>query len=410
MHHKSFRKKNCFGFRSSEDRSGAFHPKSSFKTKSSFRKKRSGFAKKIDVSKFIQNNTAINQEVAYVPKNKFIDFKIDNRLKISVNRKGYQNPTPIQDQTIPLVLENKDVVGIANTGTGKTAAFLLPTINKVLLNKNEKVIILVPTRELALQIEKEFKEFTAGLRIFSVICIGGTNIKKQFFDLKTNHNFIIGTPGRIKDLIQRKSLNLSFFKTVVLDEADRMLDMGFIDDIKFLMSKMPENKQVLCFSATVPLEIESLINDFLKNPIKISVKSRESSGNVNQDIIKISDQRKKTEILCQLLTKKEFSKVLIFGKTKFGVERLSRTLIEKGFKAISIHGDKNQSKREKALNLFRKDQVKILVATDVAARGLDINDISHVINYDLPATYDDYVHRIGRTGRGSKKGVAITFV
>ena len=410
MHHKSFRKKNCFGFRSSEDRSGAFHPKSSFKTKSSFRKKRSGFAKKIDVSKFIQNNTAINQEVAYVPKNKFIDFKIDNRLKISVNRKGYQNPTPIQDQTIPLVLENKDVVGIANTGTGKTAAFLLPTINKVLLNKNEKVIILVPTRELALQIEKEFKEFTAGLRIFSVICSGGTNIKKQFFDLKTNHNFIIGTPGRIKDLIQRKSLNLSFFKTVVLDEADRMLDMGFIDDIKFLMSKMPENKQVLCFSATVPLEIESLINDFLKNPIKISVKSRESSGNVNQDIIKISDQRKKTEILCQLLTKKEFSKVLIFGKTKFGVERLSRTLIEKGFKAISIHGDKNQSKREKALNLFRKDQVKILVATDVAARGLDINDISHVINYDLPATYDDYVHRIGRTGRGSKKGVAITFV
>ncbi|MFA5009352.1 MAG: DEAD/DEAH box helicase [Candidatus Paceibacterota bacterium] len=410
MHHKSFRKKNCFGFRSSEDRSGAFHPKSSFKTKSSFRKKRSGFAKKIDVSKFIQNNTAINQEVAYVPKNKFIDFKIDNRLKISVNRKGYQNPTPIQDQTIPLVLENKDVVGIANTGTGKTAAFLLPTINKVLLNKNEKVIILVPTRELALQIEKEFKEFTAGLRIFSVICIGGTNIKKQFFDLKTNHNFIIGTPGRIKDLIQRKSLNLSFFKTVVLDEADRMLDMGFIDDIKFLMSKMPENKQVLCFSATVPLEIESLINDFLKNPIKISVKSRESSGNVNQDIIKISDQRKKTEILCELLIKKEFYKVLIFGKTKFGVERLSRTLIEKGFKAISIHGDKNQSKREKALNLFRKDQVKILVATDVAARGLDINDISHVINYDLPATYDDYVHRIGRTGRGSKKGVAITFV
>jgi superfamily II DNA/RNA helicase len=197
---------------------------------------------------------------------------------------------------------------------------------------------------------------------------------------------------------------------VILDEADRMLDMGFIDDIKFLISKMPENKQALCFSATVPSEIEILINEFLKNPIKISVKSRESSANVSQDIIRVPDQKKKTETLCQLLTKQEFSKVLIFGKTKFGVERLSRTLVEKGFQAVSIHGDKNQSKREKALNSFRKDQVKILVATDVAARGLDINDISHVINYDLPATYDDYVHRIGRTGRGSKKGIAITFV
>jgi superfamily II DNA/RNA helicase len=411
MDHKNFRKKNNFRLHSNENRfeSHSKHLQSSPKKRSYFKKKTNNFAKKIDISKFIQNNT-FDQEIIYLPKNKFVDFKIDSRLKNNVAQRGYQNPTPIQDQTIPLVLENKDVVGIANTGTGKTAAFLLPAINKALLNKNEKIIILVPARELALQIEKEFKEFTKGLKIFSVVCIGGTNIKKQFFDLKTNHNFIIGTPGRIKDLIQRKSLNLSFFKTVVLDEADRMLDMGFIDDIKFLMSKMPENKQVLCFSATVPLEIESLINDFLKNPIKISVKSRESSGNVNQDIIKISDQRKKTEILCQLLTKKEFSKVLIFGKTKFGVERLSRFLIEKGFQAVSIHGDKNQSKREKALNLFRKDQAKILVATDIAARGLDINDISHVINYDLPATYDDYVHRIGRTGRGSKKGVAITFV
>lgn len=413
MNHKTFRKQNGFGFRSSEDHSGSFHSKrsqSNFKKRPSFKRKRSGFAKKIDVSMFIQNNTVVEQEIIYSPKNKFIDFKIDNRLKNNIMRKGYQNPTPIQDQTIPLVLENKDVVGVANTGTGKTAAFLLPTIDKVLLNKKEKIIILVPTRELALQIEKEFKEFTAGLSIFSVVCIGGTNIKKQFFDLRTNHNFIIGTPGRVKDLVQRKSLNLSIFKTVILDEADRMLDMGFIDDIKFLMSKMPEQKQALCFSATIPSEIEILINEFLKNPIKISVKSRESSANVSQDIIRVPDQKKKTETLCQLLTKKEFSKVLIFGKTKFGVERLSRTLVEKGFQAVSIHGDKNQSKREKALNLFRKDQAKILVATDVAARGLDINDISHVINYDIPATYDDYVHRIGRTGRGSKKGIAITFV
>jgi superfamily II DNA/RNA helicase len=246
--------------------------------------------------------------------------------------------------------------------------------------------------------------------MYSVTCIGGTSIGKQFSDLKRSYNFIIGTPGRIKDLTNRRALNISRFNTIVLDEADRMLDMGFIDDIKFLIAQMPEQRQSLCFSATFPKEIEELVQKFLKNPIRISVKKTESSANVDQDIIKVSDSGKKLEILCDLLAKQNFNKVLIFGKTKFGVEKLSIALTKKGFKAASIHGDKSQSKRERALSYFRADKINILVATDVAARGLDINDISHVINYDIPATYEDYVHRIGRTGRGKKKGNAITFV
>jgi superfamily II DNA/RNA helicase len=366
---------------------------------------------RIDVSRFIQKSSIEDdKEEIYIPTNKFVDFKVDQRLKDNIVKKGYVDPTPIQDQTIPLILEGKDVVGIANTGTGKTAAFLIPAINDVLLNRTSKTIIIVPTRELAQQIEKEFREFTFGLKIFSVLCIGGTSVRNQFFDLKRSHNFIIGTPGRIKDMVQRKAINMSQFKMIVLDEADRMLDMGFIDDIKFLISQMPTDKKALCFSATFPNEIEALVKNFLKNPIRISVKKRESSNNVDQDVVRVVDKNKKLETLCNLLSKSEFNKVLIFGKTKHGVEKLSIALNDKGFKSESIHGDKSQVKRQKALRLFSTNHVNILVATDVAARGLDISDISHVINYDLPATYEDYVHRIGRTGRGNKKGNAITFI
>jgi len=379
--------------------------------KKPFNKSKNKFSgKNIDIAKFVSKAVSIEKEEVYVTTNKFIDFKIDNRIKGNILSKGYNEPTPIQDQTIPVILDGKDVVGIANTGTGKTAAFLIPAINKTILNRESKTIIIVPTRELATQIEKEFKEFTTGLKMYSVTCIGGTSIGKQFSDLKRSYNFIIGTPGRIKDLTNRHALNISRFNTIVLDEADRMLDMGFIDDIKFLIAQMPEQRQSLCFSATFPKEIEELVQKFLKNPIRISVKKTESSANVDQDVIKVSDSGKKLEVLCDLLAKQNFNKVLIFGKTKFGVEKLSIALTKKGFKAASIHGDKSQSKRERALSYFRADKINILVATDVAARGLDINDISHVINYDIPATYDDYVHRIGRTGRGKKKGSAITFV
>lgn len=387
-----------------------FKPQSGFR-KRSFSKKKGGFsATKIDISKFVQKSSFAEEEI-YVPENKFNDFKVDNRLKNNIAKKGYIDPTPIQDKIIPLIIEGKDVVGIANTGTGKTAAFLVPAINKSLISRQNKTIIIVPTRELAFQIEKEFRILASNLSLFSVLCIGGTSIRDQLRSLRRNNDFVIGTPGRIKDMVQRKEINMLQFKTIVLDEADRMLDMGFIEDMRFLMEKMSEGKQVLLFSATLPSEIDALTHQFLRNPVKISVRKRESSANVDQDIIKVNgDSSKKLELLCGLLSKSEFSKVLIFGKTKHGVDKLSKALIQKGFKADAIHGDKKQAKRKKIIDNFKTNQSKILVATDVAARGLDINNITHVINYDIPATYEDYVHRIGRTGRGNKKGEAITFV
>jgi superfamily II DNA/RNA helicase len=372
---------------------------------------------KLDIAQFIQKNQAeirnhpLKDEGVYKPTNKFADFKIENGLKNNIISKGYSEPTPIQDQVIPLLLQGKDVVGIANTGQGKTAAFLIPTINNVLLHRENKVIVIVPTRELALQIEKEFKEFSAGLRVFAVTCIGGTGIRNQFYGLKRGYDFIIGTPGRIKDLVQRRALDLSKVRTVVLDEADRMLDMGFVDEIKFLIGQMPANRQTLFFSATFPDAIEQLVKKFTNSPVKISVKSREMPLNISHEIIKTGGNgAKKMEKLCELLAGEDFSKVLIFGRTKWGVENLSEDLMKRGFKAESIHGGKTQSNRQKALGFFKANQVRILVATDVAARGLDIDNVTHVINYDVPATYDDYVHRIGRTGRGQHTGSAITFI
>jgi superfamily II DNA/RNA helicase len=387
-----------------------FGSKPGFK-RGGFSQKKKGFsATKIDISKFIQKVMPAEEDIIYKPEHKFVDFAIDSRLKSNIIHKGYTEPTPIQDKIIPLILQGRDVVGIANTGTGKTAAFLIPAINKTLLNKRNKTIIIVPTRELAFQIDKEFRDFTFGMHLFSMLCIGGTSVRDQLRNAKRNNDFIIGTPGRIKDLVQRRALIMSTFQTIVLDEADRMLDMGFVDDMRFLMAQMPEQKQALLFSATIPSEIEVLSRQFLKNPEKISVKTKDSSTNVNQDIIKVGDPTKKLEVLCDLLAKKEFTKVLVFGKTKYGVEKLSKALLQRGFKAESIHGDKTQSKRKRAVDMFKMGQVRILVATDVAARGLDIDSVSHVINYDIPATYDDYVHRIGRTGRGKKKGEALTFI
>lgn len=373
--------------------------------------KKSGFsATKIDISKFIQKGIPLEEEISYIPTHQFTDFEVDNRIKNNVVRKGYIEPTPIQDKIIPLILKGKDVVGIANTGTGKTAAFLIPIINKTLLNKSNKCIIIVPTRELAFQIEKEFKDFANGLGLFSILCIGGTSMGEQMRNLRRNNDFVVGTPGRIKDLVQRNAINMGRFQTIVLDEADRMLDMGFINDMQFLMEKMPVQKQVLLFSATIPDEIEKLSRKFLKDPVKVSVKVRESLANISQDIVRVGSNENKLEVLCNLLKKEEFKKVLIFGKTKHGVEKLSKLLVQKGFRAESIHGNKTQSRRKKAIDFFKGNQGKILVATDVAARGLDIDNVSHVINYDIPATYDDYIHRIGRTGRGKKRGEAVTFV
>ncbi|MDB5239356.1 MAG: box helicase, ATP-dependent helicase RhlE [Candidatus Parcubacteria bacterium] len=367
-------------------------------------------AQYINPARFV-NKVIVTEEVeVFTPEHSFQDFHIDERLKAVIAKKGYVTPTPIQDKAIPHVLMGSDVVGIANTGTGKTAAFLLPLIHKVLGNPKMQVMIVAPTRELAVQIDAELKTFTPGMKIFSVCGVGGANIVPQMRALRYHNNFVIGTPGRLKDLIDRRLIDLSKFTAVVLDEADRMLDMGFINDMKALMAGMPKERQTLFFSATLSPDIEKLIGQFLRTPVRVSVKTRDTSKTIDQDVIKVPGGVDKLAILQDLLKKEGFDKILIFGRTKHGVDRLSRELAARGFKAESIHGDKNYSRRIKALQLFKDNHIQILVATDVAARGLDIPNVSHVINFDTPATYEDYVHRIGRTGRGGKQGKALTFV
>lgn len=346
----------------------------------------------------------------YVPKYKFDDFDIALEIKRNIANKRYLIPTPIQDQSIPIILSGKDIIGIANTGTGKTAAFLVPLIDKVFKNKSQKVLIIVPTRELALQINDELRDFARDLNIHSALCIGGVNISRQKYDLSKNPNFVIGTPGRIKDLIRQKQLDLSNFGNVVLDEADRMVDIGFIHDIKYFISLLSPKRQSLFFSATISSKVREILQAFVQSPITVSVKEQDTTGNISQDIIKVVGKEQKVEKLHDLLIKEDFAKVLIFGKTKWGVQKLTDELTRRGFKAGVIHGNKSQSQRQKTLDQFKQNHIRILLATDVASRGLDINDVSHVINFDLPASYDDYIHRIGRTGRANKKGVALTFV
>lgn len=364
----------------------------------------------IDASRFVNKATPQTVEEKYVPDTIFADFKIEESIKKNIAARGFEHPTPIQDKTIPHILEGKDLIGLANTGTGKTGAFLLPMLDKIIKNPNEKLLVVVPTRELAIQIQEEFRAFAAGLRIGSVVVVGGANIRTQIECLRSRYNVVIGTPGRLKDLIQRKNLHLNNFANVVLDEADRMLDMGFMPDVRYLLSLVAPKRQTLFFSATLAPEIEKLIQEFLVEPVKISIKTRETSSNIDQDVVRVKPGEDKIEVLQDLLRKANFSKVLIFSRTKHGAEKLSIILSKNGFKAQSIHGDKSHAKRQKALKLFKENYVEILVATDVAARGLDIPDVSHVINFDVPATYDDYVHRIGRTGRAGKTGTALTFI
>ena len=362
-----------------------------------------------DVSKFINKAVATENTVAFVPNHHFADLELNHILKKNILAKGYQTPTPIQDQAIPHILDGKDIVGIANTGTGKTGAFLIPLINKVLNNPLEKVLIVAPVRELAMQINEELREFAKGSGLFSVVLIGGANMGTQIRELRHQHNFVIGTPGRIKDHIESGYFNLSNFKTVVLDEADRMLDMGFIGDMRLLMSQMNKDRHTLFFSATLSKEIENLIHEFLREPVRVSVKTQDTAKNIDQDVIRIHGKTK-FDVLKELLIQEGFTKTLIFSRTKHGADKLAQALTIAGIRTDAIHGNKNQNARQRVLEDFKKERVKVLVATDVAARGLDISDISHVINYDLPATYEDYVHRIGRTGRAEKKGKALTFI
>jgi len=391
-----------------------FYPKNNFRKNfsrsSSQPKQNYDIVRAIEAIKSDKQASENNDISEHVIQNDFNDFLINDQLKRNISEKHYVIPTPIQDQSIPAILQGKDIIGIANTGTGKTAAFLIPLIQKISCDNTQKVLIVTPTRELALQILDEFNSFAKGLQIKAVLCIGGANIEAQKNQLRQNFNFVIGTPGRLKDLIGTKQLNLSLFNNVVLDETDRMVDIGFIGDIKYFISLLPQKRQSLFFSATVPPAVKQILNDFVKNPITVSVKKRETLNNIAQDIIRIIDKSKKVDLLHDLLIQEGFDKVLVFGRTKWKMQKLSDELIKRGFKAGSIHGNKRQSQRIKVLEQFKRNEIQVLLATDIASRGLDINDVSHVINFDLPATFEDYIHRIGRTGRANKKGVAITFV
>lgn len=348
-------------------------------------------------------------EVPYVSQNSFSDFPLSGAVKSNVLKRGFDRPTAIQDQAIFPILAGRDLVGLANTGTGKTAAFLLPLITKIAKDRNQKVLIITPTRELAVQIQDEFKLFSAGLGVFSTLCIGGASLGTQAKGLSRNPNFVIGTPGRIKDLENRRVLRLGYYNNVVLDEVDRMLDMGFIRDIKHIISFLPQKRQSLFFSATIPEETRVIMQSFLFNPVTVSVKTSTTPQNVDQDIVRVQG-RDKLEILHDLLIKQEFKKVLVFGRTKWGINKLENSLLRRGFRVAAIHGNKSQSQRLRALKRLKDNDVQVLLATDVASRGIDIDDLTHVINYDTPQTYNDYVHRIGRTGRAGKKGIALTFV
>lgn len=365
--------------------------------------------------KYINPALFMNQAVDAVSvekpviKNEFSNFLIAEQIKINIKNKGYEIPTPIQDQVIPYVLEGRDVIGLANTGTGKTGAFLIPLVNKVLYNRSQKVLIIAPTRELAVQINDELKIFAQYLNIFSVLTIGGTGLSYQISGLRKPHDFVIGTPGRIKDLKNQGKLNLALYNNIVLDEVDRMMDMGFINDMKFIISHLPGHRQSLFFSATLPRQVIPIAQAFLRNPVTVSVKTAETAQNIEQDIIKLAG-RNKVDVLHDLLAEEGFDKVLVFGRTKWGIEKLSKTLQQRGFKAQAIHGNKNQNQRQRALDQFKRQEIQVLLATDVASRGLDIDDVTHVINYDQPASYEDYIHRIGRTGRADKKGKALTFI
>jgi superfamily II DNA/RNA helicase len=390
---------------SSRSQRGSY--KKSYSSQRSIKKK--GQKQFIHPSKFVQAAKPVTEEV-FTPKHSFADFMVNDILKANIAAKGFVSPSPIQDQAIPLALEGADIIGIANTGTGKTAAFGIPVLHLLMNNSNARALILAPTRELAEQIDADFASLAKGSGLNAALLIGGMNIAPQIRELRANPQVVIGTPGRIKDHLERGTLQLHDVNMVVLDEVDRMLDMGFINDIRSILQLLPAERQSLFFSATLDGKVREIISQFTNDPVTISVKTTSSSENVHQDIIPYMTREDQITMLHNTLIKDEVEKAIIFDETQRSVERLSKELLSRGFSADAIHGGKSQGQRKRALDKFKKNQINILVATDVAARGIDVSDITHVINYTVPQTYDDYVHRVGRAGRAGRVGYAYTFV
>lgn len=363
----------------------------------------------IHPSKFVQPARQVEQE-EYVPTHTFADFDLEPLLQRNIASKGFDVPSPIQDQAIPHGLAGRDVIGVANTGTGKTAAFAVPLLNKLIAQPSSRALIIAPTRELAQQIITEFKELAKDSGLRGTLLIGGAPMRPQLKDLSYTPAVVIGTPGRIKDHMSRGSLKLRGVETVVLDEVDRMLDMGFVHDMREILGQLGTPRQSYFLSATVDHRVRRLIDEFSNDPVTVSVKTADTSENVQQDIVNYRNRDDQIEKLHELLLEYESGKFLIFNETQRSVESLSKTLQQRGFKADSIHGGKSHGQRHRALSGFKENNTRVLVATDVAARGIDIADITHVVNYTTPQTYDDYVHRVGRAGRAGRSGSALTFI
>lgn len=361
-----------------------------------------------DPSRFIHTAEEKVQE-SYTARHTFADFSLGEKLEHNIQSRGYSTPTPIQDQSIDHILKGKDLIGIAQTGTGKTAAFLLPLLWRLQQHLTKKILILAPTRELATQIASELAIFSRGMNVPYAVCIGGVSMVGQIQSLRRNPVFVIGTPGRLLDLERERYLRFSEFTTLVADEVDRMLDMGFLDTVKSIIAKIPPTRQSLFFSATVPPEVSRIMQAFLRDPVTVSIKAQSAADTVNQEVIHVKG-RKKVDVLHDLLLQPGYEKVLLFGRTKWGIDKLAKELELRGFSVAAIHGNKRQTKRQQALDAFKQNRVQVLLATDIASRGLDIDQVTHVINYDLPQSQEDYIHRIGRTGRAQHCGNAITFV
>jgi ATP-dependent RNA helicase RhlE len=345
----------------------------------------------------------------------FHDFGLADPINRSLAEQNYTQPTPIQAQTIPLALTGRDVVGIAQTGTGKTAAFALPILHRVAANrlplqkKSCRVLVLSPTRELSAQILDSFQTYGRHLHVSATLAIGGVPMGRQVRALMNGVDVLVATPGRLLDLVQSNALRLQHVEFLVLDEADRMLDMGFINDIRKIVAKLPKDRQTLFFSATMPQAIAELAGHMLRDPARVSVTPQATTAErVDQRIVHL-DKSAKAGVLAEMLKAEPIDRALVFTRTKHGADKVVRALAKSGIRAEAIHGNKSQNQRERALDAFRNGDVRTLVATDIAARGIDVDGVSHVFNYDLPNVPESYVHRIGRTARAGAAGIAISF-
>ncbi len=340
----------------------------------------------------------------------FAKLGLSEKVIEGVKAAGYTDPTPIQLRAIPLALEGRDIIGSAQTGTGKTAAFALPIISQLGAHGKTRALILEPTRELAAQVETAFHDYARFTDLRTVVLFGGTGYGKQDLALRRGTDIVVATPGRLLDQLQRQMLRLNDIEFLVLDEADRMLDMGFMPDVRKIVDRVPKTRQTMLFSATIPPEIDALVRWAMKTPQTIQIGARRSPAETITHALYPVDVGQKQELLAELLERTEYDQVLIFCRTKNGADRVARRLTEKGHAVAVLHSNRTQREREAALNGFRNGRFEVMVATDIAARGIDVEQISHVINYDVPHHPEDYVHRIGRTGRAQSIGDAFTLM